>query len=227
MASSPDFVLPVSSSRHRPSTSPGAATAHCTIVGLDIEGFGRHHRSNTNRLRIRKGLYQAIQNAFDTAGIPWVSCRHEDLGDGVLILVPADVPKLLFADELPGTLTDQLRQYNASHPPEEKMRLRLAVHAGEISYDEHGFTGASIIHTFRLLDAPELKATLAANAAPLAIVSSAWFFDEVIRHSENSSSTRYRRTGITNKETTTQGWIRLVPARRTTRRRLQARQVLR
>ncbi|MFJ1766883.1 hypothetical protein ACIOD2_41595 [Amycolatopsis sp. NPDC088138] len=207
----------------RTSAPPETATAHCTIIGLDIEGFGRPDRSNTHRLRIRKGLYQAVRNAFDAVGIAWVSCRHEDLGDGVLILVPADIPKPLFVDELPETLTDQLRQYNASRPRQEKMRLRLAVHAGEISYDDHGFTGASIIHTFRLLDAPELKATLAANAALLAMVSSAWFFDEVIRHSEHSNSGCYRRTDITNKETTTQGWIRLVPARRNTRPRIPAR----
>ena len=197
------------------------ATAHCTIVIVDIEGFGQHHRSNTNRVRIRKGLYQAVQRAFDAAGIPWVSCRHEDLGDGILVLASADIPKPRFVDELPATLSEELRQHNATHPREEKMRLRLAIHAGEINYDEHGFTGSSIIHTFRLLDATALKETLAEHAAPLAIISSAWFFEEVIRHSENSSSGAYRPTDITNKETSAQAWIRMMPSRRSTRRRAQ------
>ncbi|MET8850343.1 hypothetical protein [Amycolatopsis sp. NPDC004625] len=188
-----------------------APTAHCTIVGIDVEGFGRHQRNNTNRVRIRNGLYNAVEHAFDTAGVPWDSCRHENLGDGVLVLTPSEVSKPLLADEFPEKLAEELRAHNASHPREEKMRLRLAIHAGEVSYDEHGFTGASIIHTFRLLDSAAVKRALAAtDTAPLAIICSAWFFEEVVRHSEKSSSTAYRRTKVTNKETTTHAWIRIM-----------------
>lgn len=200
----------------RPRNCLTLATAHCTIIGIDIEGFGQPHRSNTNRVRIRDGLYEAVQRAFHLAAIPWASCTHEDLGDGLLILAPADIPKPRFADDLPDRLAEEIRRHNATHPREEKMRLRLSLHAGEINYDEHGVTGASIIHAFRLLEAHAFKATLAANAALMAVISSAWFFEEVIRHSENSSAAAYRLTDVTHKETTTQAWIRLI--RRSRRR---------
>ncbi|SER22905.1 hypothetical protein SAMN05216188_10956 [Lentzea xinjiangensis] len=44
----------------------------------------------------------------------------------------------------------------------------------------------------------------------LAVISSDWFFDEVIRHSELSRARTYRQAGVANKETTTLGWVRLL-----------------
>jgi hypothetical protein len=203
----------------RPENIPLTTTAHCTIAAVDIEGFGQYRRNNINQVRVRNGLYRAMQHAFDTAGVPWVSCRREDRGDGVLILAPAEVPKALFVDRLPDTLVDALVGHNRIHPTEEQIRLRLALHAGEINYDDHGVTGSSITHTFRLLDADTFKHALVESSAVLAVIGSDWFFDEVIRHSEGSHARSYRPVDVTNKETTTQAWIRLLKERVATRPR--------
>ncbi|MFS8101467.1 hypothetical protein LFM09_30520 [Lentzea alba] len=191
-------------------------TAHCTVIAADIEGFGQHSRNNINQVRIRHGMYKAMQAAFDAAGIPWSSCRHEDRGDGVLVLASADVRKRLFADHLPNALVEALVRHNRIHPPRERIRLRLALHAGEINYDQHGVTGSAINHTFRLLDADVLRSALESSSAVLAVIGSAWFFDEVIRHSELSHAKAYRPADVANKETTTQAWVRLLrpPVRR-------------
>ncbi|MCP2250910.1 hypothetical protein [Lentzea aerocolonigenes] len=186
-------------------------TAHCTIVAADIEGFGQHNRNNINQVRIRHGMYKAMRTAFDAAGIPWASCRHEDRGDGVLVLVPADVRKTLLADHLPNALVEALTRHNRIHPPRERIRLRLALNAGEVNYDLYGVTGSAINHTFRLLDADVTRSALKKNSsAVLAVIGSAWFFDEVIRHSELSHAKAYRPTEVSNKETTTQAWVRLL-----------------
>ncbi|WP_410664864.1 hypothetical protein [Amycolatopsis sp. lyj-84] len=190
--------------------SVGRAAIHCTIVAVDIEGFGQHHRSNANRVRIRRGLYEAMRAAFEGAGIPWHSCHREDRGDGILILSRAETPKALFADSLPYTLALELARHNATHPHEEQMRLRLALHAGEINYDEYGVTGYSIIHAFRILDAPSLRMALAGSSAILAIIGSEWFFDEVIQHSESSHAASYFPLEVKSKETETRGWMLLV-----------------
>lgn len=192
-------------------------TAHCSVVAVDVEEFGRYSRNNINQVRVRHGLYRAMRYSFDNAGIPWDSCYREDRGDGMLILAPAEVPKTLFVDRLPNALVDALRRHNKIHPVEERMRLKLALHAGEINYDDHGVTGYAINHTFRLLDADVLEGVLAESSAVLAIIGSAWFFDEVIRHSEWSRAKSYRPVDITNKETTTQAWIRLLTGRVTNR----------
>ncbi|HJP75174.1 MAG TPA: hypothetical protein VJ914_12945 [Pseudonocardiaceae bacterium] len=185
-------------------------TAHCTIVAVDIEGFGRRSRTNLNQVRVRHGMYRSMHQAFDVAGIPWTSCHREDRGDGILVLAPADVPKVLFGDYLPGALVRALTAHNAAHPVEERIRLRLALHAGEITYDEHGVTASSITHTFRLVDAAALRAKLAKSAATLAVISSDWFYDEVVRHSERSAARSYRSINVTTKETSTRAWVRLL-----------------
>jgi hypothetical protein len=160
-----------------------------------------------------------MQHAFEAAGIPWLSSHREDRGDGVLVLVPAGIPKTLFVDQLPNVLVDALIRHNRVHPAEEQIRLRLALHAGEITYDDHGVTGSAIIHTFRILDATTVKNALSDNLVVLAIIASGWFFDEVIRHSEQSQARSYRPTDVTNKETSTRAWVRPLRARTHTRGR--------
>ncbi|MBE1470973.1 hypothetical protein [Kibdelosporangium phytohabitans] len=191
-------------------------TAHRTVVAVDVAGFGERNRNNINQVRVRRGMYRAMEEAFRLAGIAWDACRSEDRGDGILVLAPADVQKALFVDRLPNHLLAALIEHNRTHPVEEKIRLRLALHAGEINYDEHGVTGSAITHTFRLLDADEVRRAFASSSAVLAVVGSAWFYDEVIRHSERSRAKTYRLADITNKETMTQAWIRLLRRRTVT-----------
>lgn len=193
-------------------------TAHCTVVAVDIAGFNAHHRNNINQVRVRHGMYRAMQEAFDHAGVPWESCYREDRGDGVLLLAHADIPKALFVDHLPNALVRAVVRHNRLHPRAEKLRLRLALHAGEINYDEHGVTGSAINHTFRLLEAWATKEALAnSSSAVLAIVGSAWFFEEVIRHSERSKARSYRAIDIAHKETAAKAWIRLLSGKFATR----------
>jgi hypothetical protein len=61
-----------------------------------------------------------------------------------------------------------------------------------------------------LVDAAALRTKLAKSSATLAMISSDWFYDEVIRHSERSAAASYRPTNVATKETTTRAWIRLV-----------------
>lgn len=187
-------------------------TAHCTIVVVDIKGFGHRSRTNINQVRVRRGLYRALERSFGMSGIPWETCEVKDRGDGVLVLAPATIPKALFVNHLPDTLVGALTEHNAMHPLEERIRLRLALHAGEITYDEHGVTARSITHTCRLIESAALHARLARAAATLAIISSDWFYDEVVRQSEHSAARTYRPVNVTHKETTARAWIRMLKA---------------
>ena len=81
----------------------------------------------------------------------------------------------------------------------------MALHAGEVHYDEHGVTAAAVNLAFRLLDAAALKAALASSPGVLAVIASSWFFEEVVRHS--GAAAAYRPVEVAVKETTTTGWI--------------------
>ncbi len=179
---------------------------HRTIVVVDVEGFGDRRRTNRNQLAVRDGLYRAMREAFRHTGIPWVDCDHEDRGDGVFVLIPAEVPKSLFVESLPSALVGALRAHNSAHPGEERIRLRMALNAGEVNYDKHGATAASINLAFRLLNSAPLKDALAESSGVLAVITSSWFFEEVVRHS-TAYADAYRPVPVTAKETTTTGWI--------------------
>ena len=141
---------------------------HRAVVVTDVEGFGDRRRVNADQVTVRDGMYRVMREAFDRAGISWDDCGHEDRGDGVLVLVPPEMRKGLLAESLPSALAAGIRVHNGGRPGPEQIRLRMALHAGEVHYDEHGVTGASVNLAFRLVEAPALKAALAASPGVLA-----------------------------------------------------------
>lgn len=154
-------------------------------------------------------MYSALEAAFTAVDISWKGCDREDRGDSVFILAPPEMPKSVFVDLLPQALVSELRRHNTRHPREERIRLRMALHAGEINYDRHGVTANSINLAFRLLDAKPLKAALAGSRGALALIVSSWFYEEVVRHSQVEDASTYRSVEVAVKETKTIAWISL------------------
>src|ERR1700743_2852001 len=81
-------------------TSPDEV--HRAIVGADITESTHPVRTNADRLVLRKAMYGALATAFGRHA--WPRCRWEDRGDGVLILVPPEVPKSRLVTSLPDRL---------------------------------------------------------------------------------------------------------------------------
>jgi class 3 adenylate cyclase len=188
---------------------PVADPVHHTILVVELDGFAAADRTNMHRLTLRAGLYRVLQRALVACGVEWNDCYRADLGDGVLVLAPAGYPKAVFSELVPAALTALLAEHNRAHRLPERIRLRAGLHAGEVSYDAHGTTGAAIVHTFRLLHSGVLRDALARAGGDLAVIASAWFYEEIIRHSPVSSPDRYRPVFVQEKETTARGWVRL------------------
>jgi len=182
------------------------AADHRTIIAVDVEGFGRQLRTQANQRAIRDGLYIAMREAFGEAGIRWDDLYHEDRGDGILILVPPEVRKSVFVGPLLPALVGALRRHNDAHRRPDRIRLRMALHAGEVRHDQHGVTGVSIVRAFRLLECDEVKRALADSSGLLAVIASSWFFEEVIQD-DPANAAEYRPVAVTVKETTTTGYI--------------------
>jgi hypothetical protein len=197
-ASPPLFVEPV------------ADPVHHTILAVAIDGFSSFERTNLQRLVLRAGLYHVVQRALTQCGVEWSDCHRADLGDGVLVLVPAEYPKAVFSELVPGALAAFLVEHNCVHRQPERIRLLAALHAGEVSYDTHGTTGTAIVHAFRLLRSVVLKDALAYADGELAVIASAWFYEEIIRHSPVSRPERYRPAFVQQKETAAWSWVRLL-----------------
>jgi hypothetical protein len=187
---------------------PVGDPVHHTILIVEIDGFAAVDRTTMHRLTLRAGLYDVVQRALVSCGVSWVDCYRADLGDGVLVLVPASYPKAVFSELVPAALTAFLADHNRVHRLPERICLRAALHAGEVSSDAHGRTGAAIVHAFRLLHSEVLRDALASAGGDLAMIASAWFYDEIIRHSPVSRPERYRPVFVREKETAAQGWVR-------------------
>jgi tetratricopeptide (TPR) repeat protein len=191
-------------------TNPQAV--HRTILVFDIEGFGDHRRTNDNQVVARAGMYRTLGRAFHAIGVAWPECYHEDRGDGAFVLVPPEIPKELFVDVFPLTLADALEEHNAAHPETERIRLRMSLHAGEVTYDDHGVTASALNLAFRLIEAPGAKTALADSPGTLVLIASEWFYKEVIRHCEAADPGSYREITATVKETTVAAWLFLPTA---------------
>lgn len=180
---------------------------HRSVLVVDVEGYGKDWRTTRHQLAVRDGLYRALRRAFEDVGLPWTDCRVEDRGDGAFILVPAQVPKGLLVESLPYSLADALRQHNKAHSAEEQIRLRMSLHAGEVAFDHQGVTAPAINRAFRLLEAEPAKNALRGSPGVLVVITSEWFFDEVVRQSCVVDPATFRQVPVAVKETSTTGWI--------------------
>jgi O-acetyl-ADP-ribose deacetylase (regulator of RNase III) len=185
---------------------------HRSILIVDVERYGDPARTSAHQLALRQAMYRALRQSFTKARIRWASCTAEDRGDGVLVLVPPDVAKNLLASKVPVLLAEELERYNTGTPVETRVRLRMALHAGEVYRDAHGVVGAAIIRAFRLIEAPSLKSALRTSPGVVALIVSEWFYDEVIRHDVSAEPARFFRTRVAVKETVTTAWIRILGA---------------
>ncbi|OXM54886.1 ATP-binding protein [Amycolatopsis alba] len=187
----------------------GRGSRHHLIVVADVEGFGDPRRTGPHQQAVRDGLYEVMAAAFAAAGLVWENCYREDRGDAVFVLVPPETDKAAFVETVFPALVTRLRVHNDSHPEMQRIRLRIALHAGEVGYDEHGVTSSSLTLAFRLCDAPPLRTALDTSPGVLAVIASDRLFDDVVRHTPAAAPETWRPVTVAVKEAATAGWIAL------------------
>lgn len=155
---------------------------HRAIVAIDIESSTT--RTNPTKAILRRTMYDMFDDALRSAGIT----KHHrdplvDRGDGILALIhPTDhVPKTRLLSSVLRRLAARLADQGGK-PPDQRLRLRAVVHAGEVHYDQQGCFGESLDIAFRLLDAPEVKANLRQIKTPLSVVVSDEIYQSIVRH---------------------------------------------
>jgi hypothetical protein len=190
-----------------------------TLIAVDIVGFGLIEGDDSVHVRVRESLYRILRRSFDEGGVVgWEECHHEDRGDGVLIVVGPGHPPAALVDALVVHLDANLRRHNRR--PGDKagpdIRLRLAAHTGRVTFDDHGLSGRSVVHLYRLLDAPGFKAELAAGSGNLGVITSDALYRNVLRHDNGLIDPGlYRPLKVVSKETRCTAWIHLPRASQT------------
>ncbi|MGW0706662.1 hypothetical protein ACWD4G_11995 [Streptomyces sp. NPDC002643] len=170
----------VSSTAPRSHTRPLPAQ-YSLIAILDIEGFGR--RTDPGQAWLRDRLSTVVTRALHAAGI--AEPVWEDRGDAVVLLLAGTVPKTDLLGGFVRALVRELRDHARDHSgdAEREMRLRVAVHAGEVARHGTGWVGADLNTAFRMADMGALRRALAeAPGAVLALVVSDVLHRGVVRH---------------------------------------------
>ncbi|HEX6471837.1 MAG TPA: hypothetical protein VF069_22265 [Streptosporangiaceae bacterium] len=183
---------------------------HCVLFGCDVAEFTDDRRDDEVQLAVRAALYRLISEAFDDAHLPWEECLHEDRGDGILVVIPARMPSATVIDPLLENIRGGLRRHNRLASEAAEIRLRTAVHIGEVHRDPHGLAGVAVNHLFRLLDAPVLRGALAAGDADVALIVSDYVYESVVKHGPGMvDPATFRPVAVAVKRTQARGWIHL------------------
>nr|WP_052477699.1 hypothetical protein [Kibdelosporangium sp. MJ126-NF4]CEL13370.1 hypothetical protein [Kibdelosporangium sp. MJ126-NF4]CTQ99060.1 hypothetical protein [Kibdelosporangium sp. MJ126-NF4] len=180
-----------------------------TIIAVDVMGIAGPERTLVHLRTVHEGLFDMLREAFDASGIPWKQCYHEDRGDGAVILIPAEFPKVWLVDNWQQRLLAALRRYNAVHAPEARIRLRVVVHHGEVYQNRDGVVSHAVNLAFRILGASEAQTQQSATDAMLALIVSDDFYRDVVVDEPAADPATYRRIAVSVKQTQTVAWFRL------------------
>jgi hypothetical protein len=175
---------------------------------LDIAGSARWH--NQDQLRARATLAAAIQSAVRAAGVTMADLAIEDRGDGMILLIPPTVSKVDILDPIVPRLAERLHRHNATAESQRRIQLRVAIHAGEIHRDPHGWVGTDLITACRLVNAEPLYQLLDRNPrADLVLLVSDLIYQGVVRHGYRGiDPADYTQVNVVAKEVRTLAWLR-------------------
>ncbi|WP_460999991.1 hypothetical protein [Streptomonospora sediminis] len=189
------------------------------LLTADIERSAG--RGNVALRQIRAALMAALRAAFERSGIAWADCIRDDLGDGIRVAAPAGLAKSVLIHPLIHELAVRLRAHNRTAAPQTAVRVRVALHAGEVYVGGQGGAGGATSAVgspleilARMVDAPALKTALAEapEGVSVALLLSQHFYDETVRHGyAGIDPDTFHKIAFTTKEYTADAWLHLAP----------------
>lgn len=196
--------------QREPVSQPNVGGQVHAMLGADIVGYTDSGRDEEIRHHVRASFYLILEEACKRAGIPWDACRREDQGDGVLLIIPADVSPSCLIDPLPFQLRTLIRRYNRVSSEAARMQLRVSVHMGLVHQDAHGLAGDDITYLFRMLDARSLRQALAGSCAEVAVAVSGYLYEAVVQRSPSLADlAQFRHVKSRVKRTQVDMWLHI------------------
>jgi len=193
---------------HQP--APGTRGQACGLFAVDIVGFTSPARDDDLQLYLRDALYRILERAFNESSLSWTVCKHEDRGDGALVVVPPTTPIQGLIDSLPERLRTLIRVHNRLSSPAAQIQLRLAVHVGYVHRDSHGFAGDAVDELLGLLHAPRLKQLLADRGRELGLITSDFVHQTILRHQPTlMGPAAYHPVTVEVKQGKTRSWMHI------------------
>jgi hypothetical protein len=111
---------------------------------------------------------------------------------------------------MPARLAELLERGNTKRSARQRFGLRVAVHAGEVHHDAHGYAGHDVNLAFRLVDARPLREAMEHSAAAVGLIVSEGVHDGVLRHGYGGlDAAAFERVRVQVKSADMPGWIQL------------------
>jgi hypothetical protein len=186
---------------------PAPAVRLC--FAADIERFSRFRAPEA--VLAQERFVQVMAQARGHAGIDVGQLGLQRSGDGQAAVFPPAVDESRVIPLLVEGLARALGQANADRAEPDRIRLRVALHRGHISWGANGWIGNSPIAVQRLLDSPGARQALADHpSADFVLIVSDVVYRDVIAHGHgNLSSRTFRpvRVDMPAKNFTEPAWI--------------------
>ena len=135
---------------------------------------------------------------------------HDTPTPNKVLLVPLTTSKAALLHPFIPRLSALLHDLNGRAEPDHRVRVRVAVHAGEVIHGPHGWIGTDLNLACRLVDSTPLRQELIRRPqADLALIVSEVIHRAVVQHGHRGvDPASYRPVHIAVKEVVTPAWMR-------------------
>ncbi|WP_181808378.1 hypothetical protein [Streptomyces shenzhenensis] len=179
------------------------------LLACDIAGSAG--RGEQRLQEIRHVLRAALSDALGVADLDAREFGYADTGDGCQLVAPAALPKARLLFPLLPELGARIRAHNGHAGADTRLRVRAALHAGEIRLDPDGTaSGAPFEALARLLDSAPLRHATSAGTGgtPLAAILSQHFYEETVGHGhEGLEADAFTAAEVRVKEYAARAWL--------------------
>ncbi|MFI0982143.1 hypothetical protein ACH4SP_34700 [Streptomyces sp. NPDC021093] len=200
-----------------PSPRPRDPIPHRRLcLAADMEQYGR--LDTRTQSAVQSVLVRLLDDAAALTGLNRAAWARQPQGDQEFAVLPEDTPEATVLGPFVHHLAARLGALNA-RPAAPRVRLRLAVDTGVVADAALGHAGPAPVSVARLVNAPQLKAVLAAlTSADLAVIVSDRLYQDVVRSGHSGSGhsgsghsgldpAHYVRVHVRVKEFGGYGWI--------------------
>ncbi|MEO3765375.1 hypothetical protein [Streptomyces sp. B8F3] len=179
----------------------------CTCIAVDAQSYGSNN--DRSQSEIQHDLPRLLGRAAAGAGLDRANWQIQRKGDEQLAVRPVDGSEPRLVDDYIRHLVSALREYNGRRVPEERMRLRAAIHQGPVELADNGFAGTAVVATARLLNSAPLYDALAAHSdADLVLLVSDDVFRATVAGGHTTlSPTDFTRHSVRVKEYEATAWL--------------------
>jgi hypothetical protein len=190
----------------------GEHSVHCTLMAVDVSGFGDPRRTCSDQEHLSDALHDMLDGAIAATGMPAGLLHIERHAEGALVVASAAVPTGLFVDDVAANLGVALRDHNRRHSELHKLRLRMAVHAGHVAFGRYAAVGPARILLYRLLESAGFRNAFDMSAGDLGVVVSDHVYEEVVRDGRGRiDPDDFVVMAAEHKETKATCWVNLGP----------------